>query len=267
MPALVVLGRRDVVRPIGVEHGREPLDLAAPRTELELPAAVHADTALFALLDALEEAAQRPEARRLDVEPARLDRQLADVVPRVDRRVEAEAILRSREGLAAPVLEPCVLDHHVREALDHQAVLLRIGREIDRRPAVVRLQVEDAHAIGRSEPLHQRAIPVLPHVQLELELGVQLAVRLDLGARGRDEADGLELTPENVGERAPGLPQREVERGALERPAPVVARRAHLRLAVEELELVQPDRVVVQRPRAGEHLADGKVARDPPGCR
>src|SRR5207248_9359994 len=83
--AVVVLGGRHVVRPIGVEDGRKPLDLAAPGAELELAAAVHLQAPLFTLLDALEQSAQSPEARRLDVEPARLDRQLADVLPGVDR--------------------------------------------------------------------------------------------------------------------------------------------------------------------------------------
>src|SRR5258707_1242271 len=83
----------------------------APRAELDLPAAVCPDAMCLALLDALEQAPQRPDPRRLDIEPARLERQLAHIGPRVNRRVEAEAILRSRQGLATAVLEPGVLDH------------------------------------------------------------------------------------------------------------------------------------------------------------
>src|SRR6266511_691874 len=65
----VVLTGRDVVRPLGIEQAREHLDVAPPDAELELPAAVHADPARIAVLDAFDQALQLSEPRRLDVQP------------------------------------------------------------------------------------------------------------------------------------------------------------------------------------------------------
>ena len=64
----------------------------------------------------------------------------------------------------------------------------------------------------------------------------------------------------------PGLAQREVERRALERPAPVVARRLHLRLGGQSSSSSSRARVVVQRPRAGEHLVGRESRRGRPRC-
>jgi hypothetical protein len=52
---------------VRVEEARDLLDLPAADAELELTAAVELDAALEAGVDALEEARERPEARRLDV--------------------------------------------------------------------------------------------------------------------------------------------------------------------------------------------------------
>jgi hypothetical protein len=57
---------------------------------------------------------------------------------------------------------------------------------------------------------------------------------------------------DGLGERTSGLAQREVERGALERPAPVVAEGRHLGLRLEELESVQQLGEGVQRMRPGQ---------------
>src|SRR3982751_75899 len=89
--ARVVVARCNVVRPIRVEERRERLDLPPPDIELELAAAVEADPAGVAVLDALQQPFDGAEARRLDVHPAGLDRERAHVVGRMDRGVEAEA--------------------------------------------------------------------------------------------------------------------------------------------------------------------------------
>ncbi len=167
-------------------------------------------------------------------------------------RVEAEPVLGARERLAAAVLEPRILDHDAGEALDDGAVLLGVGDEVDARSAVVRLQVEDAHAVGRGELLHHGAIPVLPHVELELEGGVQLEVGADLRAGRDDEAHRPVGAADGGAERAAGLAEREVERRAFERPAAVVGCGVLLRLLRPQLELVEPRGVAGERLRSGE---------------
>src|SRR3954454_11043140 len=64
----VVARRGDVVRRVGVEERREVLDLAAPDAELVLPAAVRAHPALLAEVVRVEQGADAPEARRLEVD-------------------------------------------------------------------------------------------------------------------------------------------------------------------------------------------------------
>ena len=77
----------------------------------------------------------------------------------MDGRVEAQAVLGAGERLEAAVLEPRVLDHDVGQLLGDGAVELRIGREIDARAAVVRLQVDDADAVELAQPPQERRGP------------------------------------------------------------------------------------------------------------
>src|SRR5205823_8649455 len=112
--------------------------------------------------------------------------------------------------------------------------------EVDAHAAVIRLQVDDANPVVRGELLHERAIPVGAGIELELERRVELEIRLDLRARRDDEANRLVRPSDRLAERHAALAQREIERGALECPAPEVA----------QLELVEPPREVVERPRA-----------------
>src|SRR6266568_3773995 len=88
--AHVVFARCDIVRTAGIEERGEHLDVPAPDTELELAATVHLDPACRAVLDALQQPLRGAEAGRLDVQPARLHRQSADVRNGVDRRIEAQ---------------------------------------------------------------------------------------------------------------------------------------------------------------------------------
>src|SRR5438270_12194210 len=83
----VVLARRDVVGRVRVEEGRERLDLWAPRTELELTAAVHRDAIRATVVDRIEQPLHGPEPRRLDIEEPR--RALLDVGDGMNRRVPA----------------------------------------------------------------------------------------------------------------------------------------------------------------------------------
>src|SRR5262249_61330758 len=100
--------RRDVVRAVRIEDAGKTLDLRAARSELVLTAAVQCYPPLLARFDRLQQAAHRPEARGLDVEPARLDWQTVEVAERGDRRVEAQAILGARERFAQSGLAPWV---------------------------------------------------------------------------------------------------------------------------------------------------------------
>src|SRR6266567_1259219 len=58
----VVLARGDVVRPVGIEERREHLDVPPPDAELELPAAVHLNSACGAELDAFQQPLRRAKA-------------------------------------------------------------------------------------------------------------------------------------------------------------------------------------------------------------
>ena len=74
-----------------------------------------------------------------------------------------------------------------------------------------------------------------------------------------DEANGIVVASHRRAQRASALPECEIERCALERPAPVIDRSRHLRLALEQTELVQLARE--QR----ECRAPGRIqARKPP---
>src|SRR5207253_133288 len=97
--------------------------------ELELTAAVHADPAGLAGVDYVEELLHTPEARRLDVQPARLERQSLEIRQRVDRRVEGEPVV-GVERLAAAVREPGVLEHRLRKRGRDEPVTLRLLPEV-----------------------------------------------------------------------------------------------------------------------------------------
>ena len=151
------------------------------------------------------------------------------------------------------VLEPRVLDDHVGELLHDRAVQLGIGREVDGRAAVVRLQVDDADAVERAQTLQKRPVPVRLGVELELELRLDLEPPIRRGAGRDDEADGTLLAPERLAEAELVLPEREIEERALERPAPVILPGVVLRIAAPKLELVEMARDVLEAPCPREH--------------
>src|SRR5215207_8444290 len=82
----VVAGGGGVVRGIGVEDRGQVLDLAAAGPQLPLPAAVAPDVPLLAVVVGGEQLAERPEARRLDVDHLRRPGLALDVGDRVDHR-------------------------------------------------------------------------------------------------------------------------------------------------------------------------------------
>ena len=154
----------------------------------------------------------------------------------MDRRVEAEPARLRAHDVPAGTVERRVLDHDLRKELDDRSVQLGVRDNVDRGPGVVGLQIEDAHAAGCREPLHERPVPLVLRVELQLELGRGLEPGESVAAGRDDEAHRPMLAPERVAEAEAVLPQREVERRTLERPAPVVGGCVHPRLPLEETE-------------------------------
>ena len=103
-------------------------------------------------------------------------------------------------------------------------------------------------------------VPVGRRVELEAQVGIGGEPARDgLKARGvaeperHNERDRVRLAAQHVGQRAPGLAQREVGRGGLERPAPVGWKGGEPDLRpTEEIKLAQMAREAVERPFAGQ---------------
>ena len=164
--------------------------------------------------------------------------------------------LEHRLGLGR---ERRVLEPRVRERLDHATVEVVVGWVVDDRAAVLALEVDRVDALELLELGEDVVRPVGAGIELEAKAGVELEkgaeprrvrwiaepARCDEGHRSRIAADG-------GAERAAGLPEREVERSALERPAPVVDVRVYLRLGLEEGLPVQVARERLERPIPGE---------------
>src|SRR6202007_2373770 len=119
-----------------------------------------------------------------------------------------------------------------------------IGREVDARAAVIRLQVDDANAVERAEPLQEQPVPVLLGIELELEPACDLAPPLRRGPRRDDEANRTLLASECSAEAKLVLSQCEVEGGALERPTAIAL--------CQRLDLVEAGGGQFERPAAAE---------------
>ena len=96
-------------------------------------------------------------------------------------------------------------------------------------------------------------VPLRRRVELELERRVHREPRLDVEARAEHEADGRVRTPQRLAQAELALTQGEVERGALEAPAPVLAEELLLRRpAGEQVQAAQLPREPVERPLPGQ---------------
>src|SRR5947209_2353028 len=231
----VVLARRDVVRRAGIEEARECLDVQATDAELELTAAVHRDLPCGAVIDRVQQTLDRTEPRRLDVHIA--GAALLDVRDRMDRGIPAQSLLRATQRLARLVGQRRILDDRLRKGLRDRTVEARVRRLVDDRAVVLALQVEHADVSCRGDLAHVLVAPLARRIELELQFRVQLEPGPDLESRRDDEAHRTVLASERPAEREAVLAQREVEAGALERPAPVVL----------EAVLVEAARVVRER--------------------
>ena len=173
--------------------------------------------------------------------------------PGVDGRVEAEPALLPAQRLARGTLQRRVLEHRAGERLAHQPVLHRVRRIVHGRALVERLEVQSADAAGRGDLLHEALVPLRRRVELELERRVHREPRLDVETRAEHEADGTVGTPQSVAQAQLALAQGEVERGALEAPAPVGAEELLLgRPAGEQVQAAQVPREPVERPLPGQ---------------
>ena len=123
----------------------------------------------------------------------------------------------------------------------NRAIELGVGRKVDAGAVVVRLEVE-RRGRGRSQPAAPSAAASHPSSTSSLNSSAGSSSRYGaiVRARRRDEPHRAVGPPDDVGERPPGLPQRQIERRALEGPAAVVDRRVHPRLLGQSVELVQP---------------------------
>ena len=145
----------------------------------------------------------------------------------------------SRIGLGL-VVDVGVLEPRIRKGLDQLRVELWVGVDVHRGSLVLALQVQGVHRAGLDELGDQLVVPVVGRVELEAQAGIDgeaLANWIDrrgirllaLGGNRRqphrdDERDGPRLTTQVLVQGGAGLAQRQVERGALERPATVVDR-------------------------------------------
>ena len=242
-----------------MEHRGQVLDLPAPDAELGLAAAVDLDPALGAVVVGREELLGRAEARRLDVDRARREREALDVRDGVDRRVPGDAVAVGLEhGVGFGVGQVRVLEPRVRERLGDAPVERRVRVDVDGRALVGALEVDRRDRSGGRQPVDQRLVPVRGAVELEAQPGVHLEPPADrvearraADPQRRDEVDRRLLAPERLRQRLAALAQREVERGALHRPAAVEAEGGHSRLAVgEEVERAHVLAEGPERPRA-----------------
>src|SRR5207247_6402175 len=165
----VVAARGDVVRRVRMEERGEVLDLAAPRPELPLPAAVRADLVLGAVVVGVEEPANGAEARRLDVDRARRPGAALDIRDGVDRRVPRDASGMRLEDRARLFGHPRVLDPGVRERVEHPPVERRVRRLVGGRALVLTLEVDRVDRAGGREVGDELGGPVARRAELEAE--------------------------------------------------------------------------------------------------
>ena len=258
----------DVVRRVGVKEGGEVLELPAARAELELAAAVDGDPVRLAVVVGVEEVLERSEARRLEVECARREREALDVHDRMDRCVPRDPVpVRLQHGPRL-VRQGRVLEPRLREGDRDAAVEQRVGVLVDRRAFVRALEVDRVDGLGRDELRDELFVPAARRVELEADPRVAGAQalhglrRCGLAEAKRDDvAHGGRRAPERLRERRACLSEREVERRALVRPAAVVGEGGHRRAGGEEVEPVEELGEALERVAAGERELAPRLER------
>ena len=193
------------------------LDLAPAGAELELAAAVDGDPVRLAVVVEVEEPPHAAEARRLRVEAAGRPLERLGVGDGVDREVPGEPVAVRLEHGPRLVVDARVLEPGLRERLGDAAVELGGRRRVDPVAVVEPLEVDDVDGAGRRELRDDVVGPLVARVELEADLRVERAQLRD-GALGDDERDRPRLARDGIRERAPRLPERQVERRRLEPP-------------------------------------------------
>ena len=184
----------------------------------------------------------------------------------------------SRIGLVSSVTRGSSIQASGKR-LDDAPVELRVRRLVDDGALVLALEIDRVDRPGRGQLGDELVRPVAGRVELEAERRVEVEPALDLVGRRRidqaprgHEGDGARLALDGIGERAARLAQREVERGALERPATVVVPGRHLRRAREQRQRVEELRERVDRERPLEReirrrrVVLGACRSRPPRC-
>src|SRR5262245_49450198 len=239
----VELPRRDVVRRGGVAEGGEVLDLPAAGAELGLAAAVRADVVGRAVLVGRQQIAQAADSRGLEVDAPGAVSQRLEVGNRVDGLVPGDTVHMRSEHRLGLGRERRVLDPSVVKALGDTAVERRIGALIYGRTRVAAIEIDRLDCARGGELLDELVRPGARGVELELQPGVLVEAAADgvdrgglAEAQGVDEAHRLGVAADHVMQRTARLSKRQVQGGALERPAPVEAVGRELRRSGEEVE-------------------------------
>ena len=150
----------------------------------------------------------------------------------MDRRVPGDPVaVRLEHGIGLRG-QRRVLDPSVREAGGDALVEHGVRRLVDDGAVVGALEVDGVHRARGCELLDEVVTPVARRIELEARRRIarqQLPEHVDrLEALRDDEVHCAGLSAHGIGERALGLAQREVERGALEPPPAVVVERVAL---------------------------------------
>ena len=223
------------------------LDLAAPDSELPLAAAVDADPPLGAVVVDGEQVLQRPEAGGLAVDGLGRKGEGLDVGHGVQGRVPGDAVAVGPQhvvGLGHRQVR--ILEPGLGEGGGAALVQPRVRHDVDWRPPVEALEVEDVDAVERLQLVDEGVGPVVLGIDLEPQGGIDCAA-LAQGLDGRrvaeprrgDEPHRQGVALQDRVQGLAGLAQREVEGGALEGPLAVVGvLPAGLRVR-EQVELVQ----------------------------
>ncbi len=240
--------------------------MATPDRQLPLPAAVGADPVGLAVVVGREEALDRAEPRGLHVDGPWRPAEPLDVGDGMDRRVPGDTVgvrLEERQRLRG---ERRVLDPRLGKRLQHTLVEAGVGRIVDDRARVLSFEVDRVDAAELLQLADDRVGPVGPGVELEAERGVDRKERTEslrgwwvAEPAGGDEGHGPGRASDDLAERPARLAQREVERGALERPAAVVLVVVAVRRLGEQRNRLQVLREALDRPFAGkrEHRTSG----------
>ena len=211
-----------------MEQGREQLDLVAPDAELELAAAVGPDAVRGAVVVGGEEALDGAEPGRLHVDRPRRPAERLDVRDGVDDGVPGDAVaVRLEHGLASRASErgPRARPRGARRRPGGRAPAS--GTVSTLVPWYWPLKSTESTApVSRSSAISSSR-PVGGRVELEAEAGVEVEPRPQArrswrarraASRRRSQrlaACGRRPSPSEM----PGLAQRQIERGALERPS------------------------------------------------